>query len=315
MPDRHIIIGAGPVGTHVARLLADRGSEVIIATRSGTAVTSESRPIESVRLDATNSDELSKLADGAAVIHNCANPTDYTTWETVWPRLATSFKTAAERTGALLAVTGNLYPYGPVRGGVMTEQTPDAATDHKGALRARMWAELRDAHVAGTLRAVEVRASDYVGTGVGQNGHVSRVLPAALKGKTAWVVDAADQLHSFTDVLDEARALVAVADKPELWGRIWHAPTNPAVTLRQAITDTLAAAGKPAVSVRVIPRAATVPAGWVVPMFRELNELSYQRTAPYVLDSSASEKALGLAPTPWETVCLRTAVFDESAAS
>lgn len=166
MSDRHIVVGAGPVGTHVARLLAEQGADVVVVvTRTGTTVASDARPIKSVRLDATNSDELSNLADGATVIYNCANPTDYTTWETVWPRLATSFKTAAERTGALLAVAGNLYPYGPVPGGVMTEQTPDAATDHKGVLRARMWAELRDGHAAGTLGAVDVRASDYVGTG------------------------------------------------------------------------------------------------------------------------------------------------------
>ncbi|MEO6956736.1 MAG: NAD-dependent epimerase/dehydratase family protein [Antricoccus sp.] len=310
MSDRHIVVGAGPVGTHVARLLAERGAEVVVATRSGTVVTSGSRPIDSVALDATDADALSRLTEDATALYNCANPTDYTTWEKVWPPLAASLKTVAERTGALLAVTGNLYPYGPVPGGVMTEQTPDAATDYKGALRARMWTELRDAHAVGTLRAVEVRASDYVGTGVGQNGHVSRVLPTALKGKTAWVVDAADQLHSFTDVLDEARALVAIAGKPELWGQIWHAPTNPPVTLRQAIIDTLVAAGEPAVAVRVIPRAVTVPAGWLVPMMRELNELSYQRTAPYVLDSSASEKALGLAPTPWETICRRTATLE-----
>jgi nucleoside-diphosphate-sugar epimerase len=189
----------------------------------------------------------------------------------------------------------------------MTEGMPDAATDHKGVMRARMWAELKEGHDRGTLRAVEVRASDYVGRGVGQNGHISRVMPAALKGKTAWVIDSATQPHSFTDVLDEARALVAVADRPDTWGRVWHAPTNAPVSVRQAITDTLAAVGKPAVPVRVIPRIATRALGLAMPLLREINELSYQRTAPYILDSSETEKELGLAPTPWETVCRRTA--------
>ncbi|MGU3432215.1 NAD-dependent epimerase/dehydratase family protein [Actinomycetes bacterium M1A6_2h] len=303
MSDRHVIVGAGPVGTHVAQLLAARGSDVVVVTRRGTALPGTT----AVALDASDADALSSLTEGAVALYNCANPADYSTWETVWPPLARSLRLAAERTGAVLAVTGNLYPYGPVSGGRMVEGMPDAATDHKGVLRARMWAELKQAHDAGSLRAVEVRASDYVGTGVGGNGHVTRVMPAALKGKMAVVVDAKDQPHSFTDVLDEARALVAVVDRPDTWGRVWHAPTNAPRTLTEAITDSLAAVGKPPVRVVSIPGVVTRAMGLAMPMMREMNELSYQRNSSYILDSSLSEKELGLSPTPWDEVCRRTA--------
>ncbi|MCY7396007.1 MAG: FAD-dependent monooxygenase [Nocardioides sp.] len=309
MSDRHVIVGAGPVGTHLARLLAERGSEVVVVTRSGSTVTTPGRSVQSVALDASDAEALSAVVEGAVALHNCANPGDYTTWESVWPPLAGSLRTVAERTGAVLVVTGNLYPYGPVPGGRMVEGMPDAATDHKGALRARMWADLAAAHAAGTLRAVEVRGSDYVGTGVGGNGHVTRVLPTAVRGKTAWVLDGADQPHSWTDVLDVARALAAVAERPATWGRIWHVPTNAPRTLREAITDTLASVGRPPVPVRVLPRFLTRSAGLVSPLLRELNELAYQRIAPYVLDSGASMQALDLEPTPWLEVCRRTAVL------
>ncbi|MFW0871627.1 hypothetical protein [Rhodococcoides corynebacterioides] len=135
---------------------------------------------------------------------------------------------------------------------------------------------------------------------------MTRVLPAARAGRTAWVVDAADVPHSFTDVLDEARALIAVVDDPSTWGRVWHAPTNPPVTLRRAIGDVLEAAGLPPVPVRVIPRVVTRAGGLVVPLMRELNALSYQRTRHYEMDSTRSQETLGLAPTPWEEVCRRT---------
>ena len=79
------------------------------------------------------------------------------------------------------------------------------------------------------------------------------------------------------------------------------------MTLRRAITDTLAAAGKPPVPVRVIPRLLTRTAGLAVPTLRELNQLSYQRTAPYILDSTRSQQMLGIVPTPWAEVCRRTA--------
>ena len=103
----------------------------------------------------------------------------------------------------MLAITGNLYPYGPVDK-PMTEDMPDAATDHKGRLRARC-GPTPSAHDAGRIRAVEVRGSDYVGTGVGGNGHITRQIPGALKGKRAWVLNRKDVPHTFTDVLDTAR--------------------------------------------------------------------------------------------------------------
>ncbi len=142
------------------------------------------RGVEHAALDASDSDALTRRTEGAAALYNCANPGDYTQWERVWPPLATSLLTTAERTGAVYGITGNLYPYGPVDG-VMREDLPDAATDHKGVLRARMWADALAAHDAGRLRAVEVRGADYVGPGVGQNGHVTRVLPAPCRGRAS----------------------------------------------------------------------------------------------------------------------------------
>ena len=46
--------------------------------------------------------------------------------------------------------------------------------------------------------------------------------------------------------------------------------------------------------------------GRVVPILRELREVEYQFQRPYVLDSSAIERELGLVPTPWAEVCRGT---------
>jgi nucleoside-diphosphate-sugar epimerase len=305
MTDRHLIIGAGPVGRHVAELLAARGSEVIVGTRSGTDTGIDG--VQHISVDASDADALSAAAEGAAVLYNCANPADYSTWDTFWPPIAAAMLTAAERSGAVLAITGNLYPYGPVDV-PMVEGMPDAATDHKGALRARMWADAKAAHDAGRLRALEVRGSDYVGRGVGDNGHVTRAIPRALQGKSVMVLDDAHQPHSWTDVHDVARTLVAAAENEKAWGQIWHVPTTAPRTAAEAINDVLAAVGKPAVTVRRYPRVMTRSLAKVNALFRELGETSYQRSAPYVLDSSRSEKLLGLTPSPWDEVCRRTAV-------
>ncbi len=305
MTDRHLVIGAGPVGRNVAQLLATQGAEVIVATRSGTDTGIEG--VKHVALDASDADALTAAAEGASVIYNCANPADYTTWEKFWPPLAASFLTAAERSGAVYAITGNLYPYGPVDE-PMREDMADAATDHKGVLRAKMWADAKALHDAGRIRTVEVRGSDYVGTGVGDNGHVTRQIPGALKGKRAWVIGRKDVPHTFTDVLDTARLLVAAAADESALGRTWHVPSNPPRTQEQAINDVLASVGKPKVKVSSMPKPLFAAASLAVPLVRELRQLSYQWTSPYLLDDSAARAHFGMEPTPWDEVCRRSAV-------
>ncbi|MBC7631889.1 NAD-dependent epimerase/dehydratase family protein [Aeromicrobium sp.] len=304
MTDRHLVVGAGPVGRHVAELLAARGSDVTVATRSGTDTGIAG--VVHLQLDASDADALSAAADGVSVLYNCANPADYTTWETFWPPLMAAFLSAAERSGAVYAITGNLYPYGPVDR-PMREDMPDAATDHKGILRAKMWADAKAAHDAGRVRAVEVRGSDYMGRGVGGNGHVTRQIPGALKGKRAWVIGKKDLPHTFTDVLDTARMLIAAAEDSTAHGRTWNVPSNPPRTQEQAITEVLASVGKPPVAVSATPAAILSTLALVVPMMRELNQLSYQWTAPYVLDDSAARTHFDMEPTPWQEVCRRSA--------
>jgi nucleoside-diphosphate-sugar epimerase len=302
MTNTYVIVGAGPVGRHTAELLRDRGDRVKVVTRSGRGVVDGA---DSVTGDASDPAALSRVAQGATALFNCANPGDYTTWQQVWPPLAESLLTAAERSGATLVVTSNLYPYGPTDAPMVEGQT-DAATDHKGRLRAHMWAEARARHDAGRIRAVEVRGSDYVGAGVGQNGHITRHLPAAAQGKAAWVIGNADLPHTWTDVADMARTLAAVADRPETWGRVWHAPSNEPRTQREALTDVLAAGGHDPVPVRGIPMPVLRALAVVNPLMREIAELSYMWTRPYVLDSSRTQEILGLAPSPWDEVCRRT---------
>lgn len=305
MTDRHLVIGAGPVGRHVAKLLAARGSDLVVATRSGTDTGIAG--VQHVVLDASDAEALSLAAAGAAVLYNCANPSDYTSWDRFWPPLAAAFLTAAERSGAVYAITGNLYPYGPVDG-PMVESLSDAATDHKGMLRAAMWTDAKAAHDAGLIRVVEVRSSDYMGTGVGENGHISRQVPGALQGKRAWMIGRTDVPHTFTDVRDTARLLVAAAEDPSAHGRIWLVPSNPAVTQTQALSGVLASVDKTPVKTSAIPMPVFRAMARFVPLVRELNDLSYQWTDPYVLDDSAARVQFGMEPTPWDEVCRRTAV-------
>ena len=310
MNERHVVVGAGPVGLATAELLVEQGRDVLLVSRSGVGpeiAGQEKGTLRREAADVGDAGRLVELAQGAVALYNCVNPSSYTVWPTFWPPVAEAFLAAAEASGAVLVTTAALYPYGPVDG-PMVEGLPDAATTKKALIRAGMWAEAKRRHEAGRIRAVEVRGSDYMGPRVTtEAGHIARVAPAALEGKTVRVFGSPHQPHSFTDVRDMARALVRVAGEPSAWGRVWHAPTNPAKTQTEVLEDVAASVGRSIGKVKSMPHALLSVGGVVVPQLRELRETEYQFAAPYVLDSSATEAAFGLAPTPWEEVCRATA--------
>ena len=298
MSDRHIIIGAGPVGRATADALAARGADVVLASRSGAGNTKA--------VDATSAEALTKLANGAVAIYNCVNPPAYDKWPELWPPVANALLAAAQRSGAVLVTAANLYPYGPVDG-AMVEGMPDAPSGKKAQVRATMTADAFAAHAAGRLRAVEVRGSDYVGAGPGDYAHVPRVIEKALKGKAVRVIGSADQPHTWTDVRDMGRALATVATEESAWGKVWHAPSNAPRTQAEAVNDVLASVGVKPVSVKALsPLMFTVVSSFV-PIVRELKETAYQFTRPFVMDSSAITAAFGLEPSPWDDICRRTA--------
>lgn len=293
---QHVIVGAGPVGSATARRLAGAGQMVTVVSRRGSGPTHPD--IALVAADATDAAILTRLATGTQAIYNCANPA-YHRWQTDWPPMAAALLAAAERSGAVLVTMSNLYGYGPVDG-PMTETTPLASTDSKGRVRAAMWRDALAAHEAGRLRAVEARASDFYGPEISANGHLgSQFMPRVLAGKPARVMQGdPDAPHSWTYVPDVAAALVTLATDGRAWGRAWHVPTAPPLSLREVATRTARIADVPDRAVRVLPRWAVRVGGWAVPMLRELREVAYQFDDPFVLDSTAFTSTFAVEPTP-----------------
>jgi nucleoside-diphosphate-sugar epimerase len=305
---QHVIVGAGTIGSALALRLAGDGHSVRIVTRSGSGPRHDL--VERVAADATDADRLGHLARGAVAVYNCANP-PYHRWATDWPPLSDALLAAAERSGAVLVTTANLYGYGPVDG-PMTEDTPLAAAEGtKGAVRNRMWRDALAAHRAGRVRATEARASDFYGPGVRTTGHLGEhVVPRLLAGRRGVVVQGdLDAPHSFTHVDDVVATLVALAGDERAWGRPWHVPTAPAVSLREVARRIAAIAGVPDRGLVVLPRAAVRLGGLAVPFLRELAEVRHQFARPYVLDSTAAQRTFGLAPTPLDEGLAQTVAW------
>jgi nucleoside-diphosphate-sugar epimerase len=291
----HTIVGAGPVGSATATLLAERGEKVRIITRRGTGP--DHPAVERIAADATDADRLTELAEGAVALYNCVSPL-YHRWQTDWPPLGAALLTAAERSGAVLTVTSNLYGYVPEHG-LINDTTPLAATHWKLRLRADMYREALARHQAGRIRMTEVRGSDYL-----EDNSIFSVALAKplLAGKRAYTPTPLDVPHSWTAVADVARTLATVATDDRAWGRAWLVPTNPPKTVRQLATRFTEIRGLPAAKVSTVPYPLLWTLGLVNPMMRELRTTRYQFAEPFTIDSSLTERTFGLAPTDLDTV-------------
>lgn len=290
----HMVVGAGPVGSSVARGLAEAGERVRIVTRRGTGP--EHPLIERVVADAADAPRMVEFARGAEVVYNCVNP-PYTTWERDWPPMSAALIAAARGNDAVLAITSSLYGYGPRPGGHMDERTPLAATGRKGRVRIKMW---QDALAAG-VRTLEVRGSDYLGAGA--NGAFSMIFaPAIAKRRTAWVPGDLDVPHSWTYVGDMATTLIALSRDERAWGRGWHAPTHTGISLRELVAHHRRVTGAPEVPLRQLPRFVMRTAGVVIPMARELAEMDYQFYRPFLLDTTETDQTFGVPRTDLDTI-------------
>ena len=298
----HVVLGAGPVGSAITSQLLGHEDEVVLASRSGSGP--EIPGLTRVSVDAANAGALGQVVSGASVIYNALNPSAYHAWALEWPPMWAALKNVAERTGAVLATVSNLYAYG-VPDGPIREDSPVRPVEDKGRIRAQMWEDARRAHDQGRFRAVEVRASDYLG--VGTESSLTRALEAGSVGRTARVLGRADLPHSWTHPDDVAALVVATAADSTAHGRVWHVPSNPARTQREVITEVCLAAGAAAPKVSETPYLAIRAIGLFDKDADAAARVAYQFQHPFVIDDTAARHRFGLLPRPWADIVAETA--------
>jgi nucleoside-diphosphate-sugar epimerase len=297
----HVIVGKGPVGTTTAELLAAQGHQVHVLSRSGGTSTDA---VEHRQVDATDAEALAAAASGAAAVYNAVNPA-YHRWPTDWPPIAQALLTAAERSGAVLVTMGNLYGYGRPAG-PMTPESPMAATDTKGRVRARMWEDALAAHRAGRVRVTEARAADFVGPQApASHSHLTRQVPALREGRRAWVIGDPDVQRGWSYLPDVAATLAVLGTDERALGRAWHVPSS-VRSQRQALTDVARALGAPEARVSGVPWGLLRVAGLAVPMLREIVDVRHQFDQDFVIDATDTTATFGLTATPWARVVAET---------
>lgn len=310
MPQFHVVAGAGPVGRTIAEQLATQGHTVRILTRSGNGPTGDR--LENLEVDVNDRTALAAALrhdTEPTAVHLCIHGSAYRadTWARELPAaeravLDTVADTGHDRT--IVTFPESLYSYSTPEN-VMTENSPREAHTGKRGVRRTLLAA-RAAHPTPTVSVV---AADFFGPHVRDALAGERLVPTVLAGKKPYALASADTPHSFTYVPDLAAAMIAAAREPSTWNTVLHAPTSPPVTQRELITALATAADLPAPRIGTIPAWAVRAAALVHHDTRELAEILYQVTAPFVMDSSYTEKLLGLTPTPLEEAAAATVAW------
>lgn len=291
-----LILGAGGIGRATAAALVRRGHEATVASRTGAP--SPDHP--TLRVDAVDRSALTRAAAGFDVVVNAMNPQSYLHWDRDWPPAASAVLHSVRATQGRLVTISNLYAYGRVDRS-MTEESPLLPNGVKGEVRKQMWLDALAEHNAGTIKATELRASDYFGPGVGPKVSFLQnlVLSKVRAGRNiALPIGDPQAPHTWTYVEDIGELAAVLATDDRAWGRAWHVPSAAPRSFCEVADDGAKVLGAPTPTVKLLPGVVRTMLR-LVPIIRAIDETRHQFEAPFVMDSTAAQQVFGLRPTPW----------------
>jgi nucleoside-diphosphate-sugar epimerase len=301
--DVHLVFGTGAIGIALVRELNGMGLPVRAVNRSGHA--DVPKGVEVIAGDASNAAFTAEAAIGAAAVYQCLNP-PYHRWAELFPPLQNGAVHAARTANARYVSFENTYMYGNTGGTTMTETSPLGAETRKGKVRLAMAQQLRELHDDGELVVTTARASDYFGPrATTQSPLGAMVIGRALAGKSAQVIGDPNQPHTYTFTQDTARTLAALGTRDDVAGEVFHVPSAPARTTREIIATISENLGSP-IKISVAPRSLLRILGLFKPSVRELDEMRYEFTQPFIVDSSKAQSSLGIEPTSLDDALAQT---------
>ncbi|MFJ9197346.1 Rossmann-fold NAD(P)-binding domain-containing protein [Streptomyces flaveolus] len=288
----HVIVGRGAAASKTALLLAEDGERVRMISRTGGGP--DHPLIDKVAADATDTDRLTELSEGADTLFTTAAP-PYHLWPEQFPALSQSLLSTVRRTGAAYVMLGNLYAYGPVSGPI-TPDFPLTAAGPKGRARARVWEEA----AASGVKVTEVRAAQFYGAGAFSVFSLT-VQRQVMAGRLVLVPQELDVPHSYSAIGDTARTLVAASRNEHAYGRAWHVPTS-TLSVRGLAARLAELAGAPEPRMEEMTERDLTLLAFTEPFWAEMHEVLTKPGHPFVIDYSETEKILGVSATPVDDV-------------
>ena len=310
MTEKHIIFGSGAIGRATAEESLKDGKKVLIVNRSG-KMDEMPAGVELVAANLYDPASVRKVAEGAAVAYQCAQP-EYNEWQEKFPPLQQAIIEGLTGSGTKLVLVENLYMYGETGGKPMTESTAHNARTRKGQVRSAMSKAAFTAHEAGKLRVTSARGSDFFGPWGTDSAIGNRLFAPLIDGKKAQATGKLNIPHSITYVRDFGRALVVLGESDAADGKAWHVPNDqPRITQEEFIKII-------AEEARVEPKMSGMSkfmmwmGGFFIPAAKETVEMMYEFEQPFIVDSSAFEETFGMQATPLREAIRETVAWYRS---
>jgi nucleoside-diphosphate-sugar epimerase len=200
----------------------------------------------------------------------------------------------AEGVGQMLLV-GTVYPYGRAQQTPAREDHPREPHTFKGKMRKQQEDLLLEADAAGKIRGTVLRLPDFYGPRV-KNSFLDGVFSAAAKGGTANLIAPIDRPHQFVYVPDVGPVVLDLLRHPDAHGRWWHLAGDGTTSMQEIVAMVGQLAGKP-IKTRAAGLGMLRVIGLFQPIMRELVEMNYLLTDPFIMDDTALRVLLGNAKT------------------
>lgn len=305
-PNIHVVFGAGQVGRKVAARLLERGLRVRLVRRGPAGA---ARPgLEWRSGDITDPAFADATLEGATMLYNCVNPSDYGRWEGVMEPLHEAVQDAAVRARVPLVGLDCLYMVGLPEQVPFDEDAPMTPRSAKGEMRARLVRRALGLRDAGDLRVTFGRAPDYFGPSSPDSLFGARFLERLAKGAAAEVIGDPDLPRSYAYTPDVAEGLVTLGTDGRGFDRaVWHLPVADVATTRALVEAFYRAAGREP-RMKVLPPWLLRGAGLFSPVMRAIAKMAYQWEHPFVVDDRRFRETFGAAPTPLDEAVRATLV-------
>jgi nucleoside-diphosphate-sugar epimerase len=177
---------------------------------------------------------------------------------------------------------------------LIDDATPMRPTSRKGAIRVAVEARLREAADAG-VRTIVLRAGDYFG-GDGLGSWLDRVIVKEIgAGRLTWP-GPLDCVHEWAYLPDLAQALVRLVEARDrlapfaTFGFAGHAVTG------REFAAAISRACRRNFTIGYMPWRLLKLMGFAVPVFRELDEISYLWSVPHAVDGASLAAVIGKIP-------------------
>ena len=294
----HVVFGAGQIGAPLAERLVDAGHDVRVVRRSPGTPPAGATLLTGDAGDAAFVDEAVR---GANVVYHCMNP-PYSAgiWAHTLPMWRAAISAAAARAGARVVLLDNIYLLGRPNGQELSENSPIAPCSRKGEIRAREWQAWLAAHHKGDIQMVCGRGSDFYGPGATESYFGDAFMPKVLGSGVAQTLTRLDTPHTYHYTLDVAAGLAQLGAAPDGdTGRWWMLPAAPAVST-QAMLDLIGERLGQKLRVQAIPTLAIKGLSLFMPILREVGEMGYQWSEPFVADDRAFRTRFSATATPLE---------------